>query len=159
MFLINQSFQIQKMAGKGGWSYVVLPNIPAVYKQRFGWIQVKGSIDTVEINQYKLMPLANGNMFLPIKSEIRKKIKKEEGDWVHITLQLDSSHLVVPNEFLMCLMDAPKAYQVFQSFSENSQKHYVDWIYAAKSVETRANRIAKTIEKLELGLKLYQPIE
>jgi Domain of unknown function (DUF1905)/Bacteriocin-protection, YdeI or OmpD-Associated len=157
--LINEKFQIRKMQMKGGWSYVELPDIPKNLKQRFGWVAVKGTLDAYEIKQYKLMPMGNGNMFMPIKADIRKKIKKEEGDWVHITLYLDESPLIVPEEFLVCLMDAPKAYQVFKSFSDTSKKHYVDWIYEAKALETRVNRIAKAIEKLEMGLKLYQPIE
>jgi hypothetical protein len=157
--IVNQQFTLRKMQMKGGWTYVELPNIPMDLKQYYGWIPVKGTIDTFEIKQFKLMPMKNGNMFMPINAQIRKKIKKEEGDLVQITLHFDGSPLLIPDEFLVCLLESPKAHSVFQSFSETSKKHYVDWIYEAKSLETRVNRIAKTIEKLELGLKLYQPIE
>jgi hypothetical protein len=157
--IINEKFQLKKMQMKGGWTYVEFPNIPKHLKQPFGWVPVKGTVDGYEIKQFKLWTMASGNMFMPVKAEIRKKIKKEEGDSVHIILFYDNSPLDIPEEFLVCLMDAPKAYSFFQSMKETSQKHYVDWIYEAKSLETRVNRIAKTIEKLELGLKLYQPIE
>ncbi len=157
--IINQQFLIQKMSMKGGWSYVEIPNIPKHLKQPFGWVTVKGTIDGFEIKQFKLWTMVSGNMFLPIKAEIRIKIKKEEGDWVHITLYYDDSPLVIPDEFLVCLLDAPKALAFFQTISQTSQKHYVDWIYESKSLETRVNRIAKAIEKLEKGLKLYQSPE
>ena len=157
--IINEKYLLKKMPMKGGWTYVELPEIPKNLKQPFGWVPVKGTIDTYEIKQFKLMPMGNGNMFMPIKAEIREKIKKEEGDWVHIILSFDDSPLVIPEEFLVCLMESPKAYAVFQSFSETSQKHYVDWVYEGKSLETRVNRIAKTIEKLEKGLKLYQTLD
>jgi Domain of unknown function (DUF1905)/Bacteriocin-protection, YdeI or OmpD-Associated len=157
--IINQQFLIQKMPMKGGWSFVEFPNIPKQLKQPFGWVPVKGTIDGYEIKQFKLWTMASGNMFMPIKAEIRKKIKKGEGDWVHITLYYDDSPLVVPEEFLVCLLDSPKAYEIFQSMRETSQKHYIDWIYESKSMETRVNRIAKAIEKLEKGLKLYQSLD
>jgi Bacteriocin-protection, YdeI or OmpD-Associated/Domain of unknown function (DUF1905) len=157
--IINQQYILKKMEMKGGWTYVELPEIPKYLKQPFGWVPVKGTIDGFEIKQFKLWTLASGNMFMPVKAEIRKKIKKEGGDPVHIILFYDDSPLVVPDEFLMCLVESPKAYSVFQSFSQTSQKHYVDWIYATKNVETRVNRIAKAIEKLENGLKLYQSLD
>ncbi len=154
--IINQLFVIQKMDMKAGWSYVEIPNVPKQMKQPFGWVTVKGRIDDFEIKQFKLWTMASGNMFMPIKAEIRKKIKKEADDWVHITLYYDDSPLVIPEEFLVCLLDAPNAYTFFQSIRETSQKHYIDWIYESKTVETRVNRITKAIEKLEKGLKLYQ---
>jgi hypothetical protein len=157
--ILDEKFIIQKMQMKGGWSFVEFPNIPKYFKQPFGWVPVKGTIDGYEINQFKLWTMASGNMFMPIKAKIRKKIKKEEGDWVHIVLFHDNSPLVIPEEFLVCLLESPKAHATFQSIRETSQKHYIDWIYESKSLETRVNRIAKAIEKLEKGLKLYQQIE
>lgn len=41
------------------------------------------------------------------------------------------------------------------SLTESSQKHYIDWIFEAKQLETKVNRMAKTIERLEKGLKMY----
>ena len=154
--IINQQFLLKKMPMKGGWTFVEIPEIPKHLKQPFGWVPVKGTIDAYEIKQFKLWTMRSGNMFMPIKAAIRKKIRKEEGDWVHIILYHDDSPVVIPEAFLVCLLDAPKAYAFFQTIRETSQKHYIDWIFEAKSLETRVNRIAKAIEKLELGLKLYQ---
>lgn len=156
--VIDGNFVIQKMQMKGGWSFVEFPNVPKHLKQPFGWVPVRGTVDGYEINQFKLWTMKTGNMFMPIKAEIRKKIKKEEGDSVHILLYYDDTPVVIPDEFLMCLVESPKAYATFQSFRATSQKHYIDWIYESKSVETRVNRMAKAIEKLEKGLKLYQSL-
>ena len=157
--IVNEKYQLQKMDMKGGWTYVEFPNIPKHLKQPFGWVPVKGTVDSYEIKQFKLWTMKNGNMFMPIKADIRKKIKKQEGDWVHITLYYDDSPLVIPEEFLVCLLDAPKAHAFFETISDSSKKHYIDWIYEGKALETRVNRIAKSIEKLEMGLKLYQPTD
>lgn len=71
--LVNKKFKLEKYPGKGGWTYTVIPEIPADKKQRFGWVKVKGFIDDYQIKSYKLMPLGDGRLFLPVRAEIRKK--------------------------------------------------------------------------------------
>ncbi len=100
------------------------------------------------------MPMGNGKLFLPVKSEIRKKIKKVAGDSVHVILYPDHEPLEIPAEMTDCLKEAPKAYAFFNSLSEGEQKQYKDWVYSAKKEETREDRMAKTIERLSAGLKL-----
>lgn len=75
--IIQGQFVIQKMDMKGGWSYVLLPPIHTKTGLPFGWFVVKGCIDDFEIKQYKLWPTADNKLFLPIKAEIRKKIKNK----------------------------------------------------------------------------------
>jgi hypothetical protein len=157
--IVDHQFCLKKMDMKGGWTYIEIEGLPKALKQRFGWIPVKGKIDDFDIKQFKLWGMSNGNTFMPVKAEIRKKIKKQEGDWVHVTLYYDDSPLEIPEEFLVCLMDSPKANAFFESMNDSSKKHYIDWIYASKTLETRVNRIAKAIEKMEMGLKVYQPME
>jgi hypothetical protein len=154
--LVNQQYYIKKMQGKSGWTYTEIPEIPQDKKAPFGWVQVRGTIDSYEINQYKLMPMGNGHLFLPLKAEVRKQIRKKEGDWVHITLYADDSPVEIPDEFLLCLLDSPNAHRFFQTLTNSAQKQYIDWMYAAKRLETRVHRIAKAIEKMERGLKLYE---
>jgi uncharacterized protein YdeI (YjbR/CyaY-like superfamily) len=112
------------------------------------------SIDDYEFKQYKLMPMGNGQLFLPLKASVRKKIGKYAGDTVHVILYADNSSLIIPDELMVCLLDEPKAHQFFQSLTESNQKYYIDWIGEAKRLETKVERIAKTIERLENGLKL-----
>ena len=154
--LIKGSFLMKKMEGKGAWTYVLLPlSIPKTGLP-FGWVIVKGRIDNVAVHQIKLWPTKEGELFLPIKASIRKKIKKEAGDRVNIELYADSSPVKVPNEFLLCLEDFPLAKQHFIAMSETSKKQYVDYIYGTKNLETRARRMTVSIEKLEQGLKYHQ---
>jgi len=56
---------------------------------------------------------------------------------------------------LLCLQDEPIALKFFQSLSESEQKLYVQWIYSAKKEETKVDRLAKAINRLMRGLKLY----
>lgn len=153
--LINKSYLLKKFEGKGGWTYAEVPEIRPDKHAHFGWVKVRGSIDGFEIKQYHLMPMGNGQLFLPVKAAIRKKIKKEAGDSVHVILYADNAPLEIPDELLVCLLDAPKAHTFFMSLTESHQKYYIQWIYDAKQLETKVNRMAKTIERLEKGLKMY----
>ena len=101
------------------------------------------------------MSMGEGRLFLPVKAEIRKKIKKKEGDYVHVILYPDNEPLEVPTELILCLQDEPKAFQFFKSLSESEQKFYVQWIYSAKKEETKIDRLAKSINRLSLSLKMY----
>ena len=90
-----------------------------------------------------------------LKAEIRKQIKKEEGDKVHVILYPDNEPLEVPEEMLLCLQDEPAALKFFNSLSESEQKFYMQWVYSAKKEETKIDRLAKTIDRLLKGLKMY----
>lgn len=153
--LVDKHFLIQKKEEKNGWHYVVISHIVASEKNNLGLVRVSGLIDTFEFKQFNLLPMKDGDMMLPLKLAVRKKINKKEGDTVHVVLFADASRVVIPDEILVCLLDAPKAHHYFLTLSESNQKYYIDWIEEAKKMETKVERICKTIERLENGLKFY----
>lgn len=154
--ITNGQFLLQKFNGKGGWTYAEIPAVPNDIRRPFGWVRVRGNIDGYELKSYKLMPMGNGRLFLPVKAEIRKKIGKKEGDTVKVVLYLDALPLDVPQEIIECFgMEDPKAYEVFSSLTEGNQKGYLNWIYDAKTDDTKAERIAKMMDRLMKGLGMY----
>ena len=153
--LVDKQYLIEKFEGKGGWTYVMIPEILQGKKAPFGAVRVRGFVDNFEIKQYTLMPAGNGLLFFPLKTTLRKKIGKGAGDFVHITFFADDSIVETPDELMVCLLDYPKGLQFYESLSDSNKKYYIDWIYESKRLETKVNRIAKTIERLENGLKLY----
>lgn len=158
--LVNKLYLLEKFPGKGGWTYAAIPEVSQNKKAPFGWVKVKGCIDDFEIKNYKLMPMGNGQLFLPVRAEIRKKIGKRAGDHVNITLFSDETPLEIPEELLLCFDDEhPKAYETFMSFTEGEQKAYQDWIYAAKKEDTKVDRIIKMMDRLLKGKKLYDKEE
>lgn len=102
------------------------------------------------------MPLGDGHLFLPVKAEIRKKIKKEAGDTAHVILFKDEEPFITPIEVLDCLREEPAAIRFFELLNDREQQHYVKWIYAAKQENIKANRIVKTIEGLLQQKKLHE---
>ncbi|MCB0840147.1 MAG: DUF1905 domain-containing protein, partial [Bacteroidetes bacterium] len=146
-------YLLEKYPGKGGWTYAAIPEIAQNPNNPFGWVKVKGSIDGYELKQYKLMPMGGGRLFLPVKAAIRKKIKKEKGDSVHIILYLDENPLEIPEEIIECFKtESQSVYETFLSFSEGERKTYLDWIYDAKTDETKTQRIVTMMERLQQGL-------
>ncbi len=148
--LVNQTYLLQKFPGKGGWVYAAIPEVLQNKNNPFGWVKVKGSIDGYPLKHYKLMPMGNGQLFLPVKAEIRKKIGKQEGDFVQVVLYADDDALEIPEEILACFEDeAPAVYQAFLASSEGEKKAWLDWIYEAKTDTTKAERILKMMEQLK----------
>ncbi|WP_315816615.1 YdeI/OmpD-associated family protein [Paraflavitalea speifideaquila] len=130
--LVNKKYKLQKIPGKGGWTFIVIKEITPDQRSKGGFVQVKGFIDDYELKAYNLMPMANGCMFMPVKADIRKKIKKGEGDTVKLVLYANQEPLEIPADLLECLRDEPAAHKTFYAFPEGEQKQYIDWIYSAK---------------------------
>lgn len=152
--LVNNEYLLEKFPGKGGWTFAVIPEILQDKKVSFGWVTVRGSIDDYEFKNHKLMPMGNGKLFLPLKAAVRKKIKKEAGDYIKVILYKDDSLIEIPAELELCLKDEPLAYETFVQLKNGEQKAFIDWIYSAKKDQTKVDRIAATINKIIKGEKL-----
>ncbi|KXX67248.1 YdeI/OmpD-associated family protein [Flammeovirga sp. SJP92] len=147
--IADGKYKLEKFPGKGGWTYAELPTIPMDKNNPFGWVRVNGYIDDYELTNYKLMPMGNGNLFLPVKAQIRKKIKKEEGDEVLIQLYLDEASVDIPDEIKSCLeLESKTVQDNFEKLSEEKKKDYVNWIYNTRDDEEKANRIIGMIMAL-----------
>jgi len=158
--IVDNQYLILKRIAQSGFkmsnlTYVVIADIPANKRANSGLIKVRGFIDSFELRQFNLLRSKDGVMILPLNAAVRKKTGKKEGDFVRVTLYLDDSPVVVPDELLVCLQDSPIAHQFFMELSESNQKYYIDWIEGSKKMETKAERISRAIQRLENGLKFY----
>lgn len=141
---------LKKYPGKGGWTYAEIDTVSPDKTNPFGWVKVKGFIDDYSINQYKLMLMGGGNLFLPIKADIRKIIGKQAGDKVHVILYLDKDPLIIPQEIMDCFEIEDEIFlSRFKNLKEGKQKTYLDWIYKAKTEKTKVDRILKLIEDMK----------
>lgn len=153
--IVDNEYLLKKFEGKGGWTYAEIPEILQNKDNPFGWVRVRGTIDGFEIKNYNLAPMGNGRLFLPVKLEIRKAIKKNAGDTVRVILFPDNLPTEIPDELKECLENEPGLYEKFMTYSDGEKKGFINWIYSAKTNETKADRIVKTLEKIEKGLKFY----
>jgi len=107
--IINENILLLKFSGKGGWTYAEIPVSVQKRNNPFGWVKVKGSIDHVELKQYKLMPMGNGRLFLPVKAAIRKILNKSAGDFVNIVLYYDDTATEISEEIMTCFEHEPQS--------------------------------------------------
>jgi hypothetical protein len=153
--LVDEEYRLEKFPGKGGWTFAAIPQILPNKTGPFGWMKVRGNIDDFPIKNYKLMPMGNDRLFLPVKAEIRKKIGKKAGDIVKVVLYADETPLEIPEEIGECFAnEPPQVLATYLNFTEGERKAYLDWIYNAKRTETKAERIASMMGRLIQNKKL-----
>ena len=147
---------LEKFPGKGGWTYIPIPGVEPDPHTPFGWVRVNGKIDQVEIRNMKLLPKGDGTLFLPVKKEIRRILRKEAGEFVRLVIYESPAEFEIPAEILECFEnEPPEAGEYFHSLPVRFQKEYIDWIYDGKTREEQAKRILKMMDRLCLRKRLY----
>lgn len=77
--IFHKKVLLEKYPGKGGWTYAQITGISPDVKRVSGMVRVKGSIDGYVLRRYHLMPMKNGNLFLPVNAAARRAINKKGG--------------------------------------------------------------------------------
>ncbi|PWS33780.1 YdeI/OmpD-associated family protein [Pedobacter paludis] len=140
--------RFDSMGEKTGWSYVFIPanlanQIKPDCKVSF---RVKGKIDLVEVLGMAVMPMGEGDFILALKSELRKKLKKEAGASVELSLEEDKDFKIeMPEDLEMCLSDEEHLMSNFLKQPKSHQNYYINWINQAKTETTRTKRLAMTV--------------
>ena len=73
-------------------------------------------------------------------------IAKKTGMWEFLD---DVEQCIIPDDLQAALKQAKPAFTNFTALTKSNQKHSLYWIKSAKKPETRAIRIAKTVEKMQ----------
>jgi hypothetical protein len=135
---------------KTGWTYIEIPDdiansLKKGYRQSF---RVKGKIDAFSIKQVALLPMKGGGFILTLNSAIRKGIAKGIGAMVVVKITEDKAPFRFNKDFLECLKDEPVALSYFNSLPGSHQRYFSKWIDDAKTISTRAKRIAMAVNAL-----------
>ncbi len=74
-------------------------------------------------------------------------------DRVQVAMELDTEPrtVAVPADLRAALAEAPEAKVAFAGMSFTHRREYVEWVEEAKRPETRARRIATTVERVRAG--------
>lgn len=141
--------QVTEQGDKTGWTYILVPAdiarqmLPGNKKA----FRVRGKLDDFAIAGMALMPAGDGNFFMSLREEIRKGIRKGRGAMLRVQIEHDKDFKIeMPEDLQECFeFGEPEAFEYFNSLSKSHQGYFIKWITDAKTTETRANRIAKTI--------------
>ncbi len=138
------------MGEKTGWTYILIPEVHAQKllpgnKKSF---RVKGKLDDWTFTQLALIPMGEGDFILALNAGIRKQIKKNQGATVTVKMLVDRSEIEISPDLLECLEEEKAAKAYFNKIPGSHQKYYSRWIESAKTLETKAKRIALAIKAL-----------
>jgi hypothetical protein len=143
--------KFQQQGEKSGWSYLEIPQEvadqlnPGIRKS----YRVKGKLASLEIRQTALLPMGDGRFILPFNQSMRKATGKRQGEKITAELEADNSPLTPPEDFIACLRDEPFAWKYFHELTKGHQNYFTKWIESAKTIETKAKRIALAISALQ----------
>lgn len=153
IFQVDKKYLLEKFPGKGGWTYISITELKPNKNAYFGMSKVSGFIDDYEIKDHNLFPFGKDKVLMAVKAEIRKKINKNEGDWVHLMLNVNQPELDVKTEFLTCLNDDSAANKTFSTCNAAQKQAIIDWISASKDEAIKVERIVKAMDMLAFGKK------
>lgn len=145
---INREALIERFPGKGGWSYILIPEISPDYRNHFGQVKVSGSIDSYVLDKVILMPMGDGKLFLPLNAGIRKQLQKQVGDTVQLKIYLNKSARITETDFIEILADEPAAFRFYAALADTEKQSYLDWINETKNEEAQIARIADSVNAL-----------
>lgn len=155
--MIKFTAVLKKFAEQGektGWTFIEIPatiagKIKPGIKKSF---RVKGLLDAYPIEQVSLVPMGEGDFIMAVNATMRKGIGKRKGESVKVQLEEDATEYVMNADFMACMEDEPKAMAFFKTLPPGHQRYFSKWIDSAKTEETRAKRIAQTINAALKGM-------
>ncbi len=94
-----------------------------------------------------------GDFLLPLNRENRRRAGVAAGEVVEVELERDDAprEVEVPEDLAAALSGDEPARDAFGRLSYSHQREYVEWITDARRGETRARRVAQTLERVKDG--------
>jgi len=139
--------QLKEAMGKGG-AYIEIPfNVEEVFSAKR--VKVKATFDDIPYRG-SIVRMGTECHIIGVTKDIRKKINKDIGDYVEVTVEKDDEDRVIeiPKDFKIRIEEFNKIHDFWNSLSYSNQKKYVSHIESAKKEETRKKRIDDAINKL-----------
>lgn len=140
--------QFAEQGEKTGWTYIQVPQDLALElkpgnKKSF---RVKGKLDHFPISGIALIPWGDGSFIMAVNAGMRKGIRKSKGAMVEVQLETHDDFVIeVPEDLQECLDEEPEGKEFFFSLPKSHRDYFIKWIDSAKTDDTRATRIANTI--------------
>ena len=144
--------RFNEMGEKSGWTYVFIPQAIANQlkpdcRKSF---RVKGKLDHVEIEGLSFVPMGEGNFIMALNAALRKKLRKEKGAVIELSLEEDKTFKIeMPEDLELCLADEPHLLKNFLKQPKSHQNWYINWLNTAKTEATRTKRIVKIVSAMD----------
>ena len=149
-----------KKGEKTGWTYFMIrseqtkkinPGVKTSYR-------VKGKLDDYKIKGVAIIPMGDGDFIMPVNGQMRKALKKQKGSKILVQLELDKTELKLSEDFIACLNEEKDAKTFFDKLPKSHQNYFSKWIDSAKTDETKAKRIAQSINGFKMKMNYPEMI-
>lgn len=142
--------RFERQGEKTGWTFIevaadLAQKLKPGNRKEF---KVKGKLDSHSIYRVSLLPMGGGMFIMPVNAAMRKAIGKRHGAMVKVQLMEDKSEFVFDKDFMECLTDEPVALEFFKTLPGSHQRYFSKWVESAKTEQTRAKRIAQSVNGL-----------
>lgn len=144
--------RFSEMGEKTGWTYIFVPfhtanQIKADFRKSY---RVKGKLDQVDISGLALVPMGEGDFIIALNSNLRKKLKKEKGAVVEVSIEEDKDFKIeMPEDLELCLTDEPQLLERFLDLPKSHQNWYINWLNGAKTEPTRTKRLVRIVNAMD----------
>lgn len=151
--MTEQRFTTAPEEGPGGGLAIRLPFDP---KEVFGKARapVRVTIDAHPPFPTTVM-VYSGVPWIGLRKGQVAEMGLDTGDPVSVHVELDDAprEVELPADLAAALEHDPDAKAAYEKLSFTHRKEYVRWVAEAKREATRADRIAKTVERVKGGIK------
>jgi Bacteriocin-protection, YdeI or OmpD-Associated/Domain of unknown function (DUF1905) len=112
-------------------------------------LAVKGAINGFPFRS-SIFPMGGGKFYMVVNREMREGAKVKAGDTVEFAMEKDDEprSIATPPDLLKALNARKSVKALWDKMSYTHRKEYIGAIEEAKKPETRARRIAKTVEMI-----------
>ncbi len=124
--------------------------VPFDVKKEFGKARPPVKVSINGYSYRSTIAVYGGKFYVPVRKERREGAGVKGGDMVEVTLALDTAprRVTPPPELLAALGKNALAKTRWEGLSYSHQREHAEAILKAKKAETRARRVAKTVEML-----------
>lgn len=144
--------QVEKAEGRFPWTYVEFPHDVERTFGTKGHFRVLGTINGVPMDR-ALMPTKSGYHMIVLSADLRRKARVRVGDMaaVEVWPHPEPDKVVPPEELRETLDFLPEFKAAWQKIRPGMQRNICIWIDQAKTMQTRAKRVAELLRRFETG--------
>ena len=149
---MGERFSAELEAGRGGGAYVMLPAEVLAALGGGSRFRVTGALNGVRFDS-SAMAMGGGQVCLGLHKATRQAAGVQIGDTVDLEVERDERprQVEVPADLQAALAGDPGAAAAFDRLAFTHRREYVEWITGAKKADTRARRVAQTLDRLRSG--------
>ncbi len=127
--------------------------VPFDLKEAFGRARPPVAV-TIRGHTWRTTPgVYDGVGHIVVNRSVKAATGVDAGDRVQIEMELDTKPRTVrvPADLRAALAADPVAKKAFADMSYTHRREYVEWVEEAKRPDTRARRVAGTVERVRAG--------